>query len=555
MSRSATIAVGAGGLATALVFAGSAQNTSFVPLRTVAAAQWYELQPGTTGSTVILVGGASDPTGGQQAGRVLRPTADRVLVVYQPGVVGIGGGGLPAIGSDGTGITDSTYADTVDVGAANTVAAIGAAGDQPVYVYTLSQGADEAAVAARRYESDPTSSIPVALVIDGSPSFPETGVWQNIVTGIPGLPAYGPADTTDLTHTQTTSICVVGDPACGMGNILVDPVGAAVYAVPGFLMHGSWYNSENLAEYQGAMPATPDPSDSDALVPITPGAATPASDGVPVGAPTQETRPDGTVVTVQQYSDGSTTRTWRDGSTTYIAIDTGQNPWGLIARSAGIPVPRQFDQAMSSVVPVPQPGEADYAGTPWGAQVKMPTVHDVQRTLLPGSIAPQPGGSQEGVSPSGGTRSAGSAAQAARQASQTSQTSESSATGGAKEAKDAEPAGREVASGGTSGGDAAEPDGDAGAHRATRPGLTAVQHIIDRVTGGTRGSAERTSSGDDAGEGVSHAGSGGSTGTGSGGATGTGSGHTSDGSSGGGGDSGGTGAGGRGSTHGGAGAS
>ncbi len=389
LPRTLLAAAGTTGMVSTLVLAGAAEypaGTSIAPsdagpVRNLAD-EWNLVQPGTTGTTLIILGGASDPTSSQQAGRVLRPTDDRVVTVNQPGIVGIGGDGLPEIGYNGTSLVAGTYQQTVQTSAADTLDAITASGTGPVYVYAISQGSDAASVAAQDYDADPTSSTPVTFVEYGSPSFPETGVWQDVPAGIiPGLPAYGPVQTTDLDHAEVTSVCAAGDAACGSGDWFVDPVSSLFYLIPGAYIHSTWYTYENLEPYAAASPNAP----------IAPDSTETVSGPTPVGAPTYQTRPDGTVVTVQQYSDGSSTETWTDGSTTYLVIDSAQNPWGYMLRGLGVPVPTQFDQVLNTLVPVAQPGQPTYVDVAGITPVAIPTPFQLQDTLAPWSVAAQPG--------------------------------------------------------------------------------------------------------------------------------------------------------------------
>ena len=58
------------------------------------------------------------------------------------------------------------------------------------------------------------------------------------------------------------------------------------------------------------------------------------------------------------------TAEWTVGNTTYVVLDGG-NPWGMMLRDLGLPVPTEFDTALSTVVPVPMPGQqAAVAGQP-----------------------------------------------------------------------------------------------------------------------------------------------------------------------------------------------
>lgn len=289
--------------------------------------------------TVIVVGGASDPTGKDQWKRISGDYTgpDPVFVQY-PAVFGIGFPGF-ALSSDGK----HTYAQSNDIGAAATVEAINAAKQNPdeeVVVYTISQGADVVGLAVLRYGKDnprpSDGSAKLTFIEQGSPSFVRSGAWSVIPAGIPGL-HNGPVRNDGASGATVVSICVKGDIGCAMG---LNPVSALVYLVPGFMMHGTVYTAENIGRYS---PTTGEP--------FTPG-STPEA---PVSTRT-ETR-NGSKVTVDTYADGTIKRTWVEDQTTWVSIDKGENPWGWMLRRNGFDVPTQFDQILNALIPVPEPGE------------------------------------------------------------------------------------------------------------------------------------------------------------------------------------------------------
>ncbi|MGV7591970.1 hypothetical protein PJI74_30775, partial [Mycobacterium kansasii] len=49
--------------------------------------------------------------------------------------------------------------------------------------------------------------------------------------------------------------------------------------------------------------------------------------------------------------------TWTEDNTTWVSIDKGENPWGWMLRRNGFAVPKEFDQILSTLVPVPEPGD------------------------------------------------------------------------------------------------------------------------------------------------------------------------------------------------------
>ncbi|MFD9829421.1 hypothetical protein ACFWXB_18240 [Tsukamurella tyrosinosolvens] len=289
--------------------------------------------------TIIVVGGASDPTGKDQWARIGGDhTGPAPVFVQYPAVFGVGFPGL-ALSSD----FKHTYAQSNDIGAAATVDAIEAAKQNPdeeVVVYTISQGADVVGLAVLRYGKDhprpSDGSAKLTLIEQGSPSSVRSGAWNVIPAGIPGLHS-GPVRNDGASGAKVVSICFKGDIACGMG---FNPVSVAVYMIPGFLMHGTVYTAENIGRYS---PLSGEP--------FTPG-STPES---PVDT-RSETR-NGSTVTVETYADGTVKRTWTEDNTTWVSIDKGENPWGWMLRRNGFAVPKEFDQILSTLVPVPEPGD------------------------------------------------------------------------------------------------------------------------------------------------------------------------------------------------------
>src|SRR6478752_2135527 len=121
-----------------------------------------------------------------------------------------------------------------------------------------------------------------------------------------------PADTGDI---QVISYCVRGDATCGVGNPFAHPVSTLFYLAPGFYVHA--FLNDDVNDYDQ-------------------------------------------------------TAEWTVGNTTYVVLDGG-NPWGMMLRDLGLPVPTEFDTALSTLVPVPMPGEqAAVAGQP------VPTPRELQ---------------------------------------------------------------------------------------------------------------------------------------------------------------------------------
>ncbi len=105
-----------------------------------------------------------------------------------------------------------------------------------------------------------------------------------------------PADTGDI---AVYSYCVRGDATCGVGNPLINPVSTFFYLLPGFYVHA--FLTYRINEY-------------------------------------------------------SIAKEWKSdsGNTTYIVYDGG-NPWGMMLRDLGIPVPKEVDDVLSASCRCPCP--------------------------------------------------------------------------------------------------------------------------------------------------------------------------------------------------------
>jgi hypothetical protein len=114
------------------------------------------------------------------------------------------------------------------------------------------------------------------------------------------------------------SYCVRGDATCGVGNPIANPGSTIFYLLPGFYVHG--FLNDDINDYDE-------------------------------------------------------TADWTVGNTTSVVLDGG-NPWGMMLRDLGLPVPTGFDTALSTVVPVPMPGQqATVAGQP------VPTPRELQERI------------------------------------------------------------------------------------------------------------------------------------------------------------------------------
>ena len=142
---------------------------------------------------------------------------------------------------------------------------------------------------------------------------------ENVVPSfIPGIYTNGDRDPADTGDIQVISYCVRGDATCGVGNPIANPVSTIFYLLPGFYVHG--FLNDDINDYDE-------------------------------------------------------TAEWTVGNTTYVVLDGG-NPWGMMLRDLGLPVPTEFDTALSTVVPVPMPGQqATVAGQP------VPTPRELQERI------------------------------------------------------------------------------------------------------------------------------------------------------------------------------
>ncbi|MDL9935210.1 PE-PPE domain-containing protein [Gordonia sp. ABSL1-1] len=279
------------------------------------------------GDVVILIPGTTDYDGADQLGRTRdiglfgTDPADRpaIRIVDYPGAFGFRIGRFPV---DLVG--EGTYNDSVDIGTRKAVAAVEAAydptkPDQKIVINGYSQSAPVAMNAALMIKDRGNVPLDRIVVVIGADSrFPNTGVENVLPSFVPGLYTNGDRDAADLDGIQVYSYCVRGDSACGIGNPLVHPVATIFYLLPGFYLHGSL--NDQINEYE-------------------------------------------------------IVREWDDGSTHYVVYDGG-NPWGMMLRDLGIPVPEEVDDIVDALIPVPMPGEqATIAGHP------VPTPRELQVAL------------------------------------------------------------------------------------------------------------------------------------------------------------------------------
>ncbi|GAA1084241.1 PE-PPE domain-containing protein [Tsukamurella spumae] len=287
-------------------------------------------------NTLIVVGGNSDPTSQVEWDRIrgsYTGTANPVLISY-PADVGVGFPGLPSLSLAGR----DTYAGSVDKGSTTTAKAIadGRADGGDVTVYALSLGTDVVGIALVKAGPKKATDGSLTVVEHGGPSFVNSGIWNLVPPFIPGLRngpvKQGPASS----GAEVTSICIKGDSICGLGT---NPITAAFYFLPGFDLHGKDYTAAKIGKYS---PTTG--------VAYTPGAS---GEKPKSSVPTTINGHPGTIDT---YEDGTVKKTWVEDGTTWVVIDTGQNPWGRLLRENGIKVPMSFDAFLNRSMPVPEPG-------------------------------------------------------------------------------------------------------------------------------------------------------------------------------------------------------
>lgn len=297
MRRSA-IAVTTVAAALSCLFAGTATAASGRP-PTPGPVPGFVADFGGADSKVLLIPGTGDPTGVDQVARTYRWWGKRaVTVVDYPAAFGIkvGNRTLSLIG-------DGSYDDSAAVGVHNTekAAASAATSGHAVILNGFSQGANVAMqTAAQLTRQGVVAPQNLLVVLGADPRFPETGLDAIAPNVLPGVTTGGPRDPSATPGVRVVSYCIRGDSVCGTANPIADPLAAAFYFGPGYYVHAFMYPK------------------------------------------------------VGQYRQ---VKTWRTGNTEYYVYDGG-NPVGIMLRDLGIPVDRQFDDAVSKAIPVPMPGVA-----------------------------------------------------------------------------------------------------------------------------------------------------------------------------------------------------
>lgn len=299
--------------------------------------EWMPNLDASEGDVVILIPGTTDYDGEDQLNRTRGigmfgdppSSAPPVKVVDYPAAFGFTIGDFP-IYLAGTG----TFNESVDVGTRKGVAAVEAAydpdkEDQTIVINGYSQSAPVAMnVAYMLKERGIVPEDRILVVVGADSRFPHTGVENVVPSFIPGMYTNGdrnPADTGDI---EVISYCVRGDATCGVGNPFTNPVGTFFYLLPGFYVHA--FLTYRINEYE----------------------------------------------IIDKWSSTQTDRGCGCGNTTYVVYDGG-NPWGMMLRDLGIPVPKAADAVLSAIIPVPMPGqESTIAG------VAVPTPRELQDIIF-----------------------------------------------------------------------------------------------------------------------------------------------------------------------------
>ena len=289
-------------------------------------------------ATVVMTPGTGDFDGADQLERTRdigfydSPDPDDPAY-YNPTIIIIGADGpydnypaafgLTVLGVPINLVGEGTVNESVEIGTADAVKAATDAyqanPDQTIILNGYSQSGPVSMNAAYLIHRD--SLIPddnVTVVVGADSRFPNTGVENVVPSFIPGIYTNGDRDPADTGDIQVISYCVRGDATCGVGNPIANPVSTLFYLLPGFYVHG--FLNDDINDYDK-------------------------------------------------------TAEWTVGNTTYVVLDGG-NPWGMMLRDLGVPVPTEFDTALSTLVPVPMPGQqATVAGQP------IPTPRELQERI------------------------------------------------------------------------------------------------------------------------------------------------------------------------------
>lgn len=265
-------------------------------------------------ATILMLPGTGDRDGADQIARTAgvgwfgdaSVANGRIIVVDYPAAFG-----FRALGLLVPVVGKGTYNESAAVGAANLVAEADRH-DGRIVLNGFSQSTSPVMNAAYLlHQKNPGRDGLTSVVIGADPRFPKTGAEVVMPSFIPGLYTNGERNTADTGDIEVTSVCIIGDTTCGMANPLAQPVSWLFYFLPGFYVHGNMYDDAG----------------------------------------------DFTVVSAEKH-----------GNTTFVVLDGG-NPWGMMLRDVGLPVPNEFDELLNWLVPRQMPGQAS---TAFGQEVPTP---------------------------------------------------------------------------------------------------------------------------------------------------------------------------------------
>jgi hypothetical protein len=237
---------------------------------------------------VIVIGGTDDPQAKDQLGRMDGWTDDshNVKVVEYPAEF------FP--------IGKMPYDQSVEVGKANLRQEIEQT-EGPKTVVGMSQSARIVGDVAEEYDSSENADdLEVILLAD--PRFPSTGA-EEVLDGMSLLGATATGERQPTQYVRSTSVCIKGDPVCGMG-------GHPANILPGF-----------ICIHSGGCP--------------------------------------GSNANYGHLDELEVSNTWQEGETTYVEMDA-PHPWRIVAESAGVPVTDEQEEILHVTMPVPEPGESLY---------------------------------------------------------------------------------------------------------------------------------------------------------------------------------------------------
>lgn len=242
----------------------------------------------TPKENVIVIGGTDDPQAEDQLGRMEGWTDEshKVTVVEYPAEF-FPLGKLP-------------YDQSVEIGKENLRQEVEET-DGEMTIVGMSQSARIVGDIAEEYDTaENADNLEVVLLAD--PRFPETGA-EEVLHGLSALGATATGERQPTQHVSSTSVCIKGDPVCGMG-------GSPANILPGF-----------VCIHSGGCP--------------------------------------GSNANYGHLDELEVRNTWQEGETTYVVMDA-PHPWRIVAESAGVPVTDEQEEILHVTMPVAEPGEPLY---------------------------------------------------------------------------------------------------------------------------------------------------------------------------------------------------